>query len=308
MRRLVWVLALVACGHKPNDKPEDTPPPVHRAIDGGIRIDAGVAVPIAPARKLWSPKLDSEAEFLAYSKEIGGERFAKYVIDLHSDAIYYFDVDVYKVHKDFIFKELYKKERTKEANRIFDKNYGVHKTDFLMCYLIHHLNQDVWTFAFWDGDLATPEHVRHAYTRMKETFFNGDKVKFRPDSNYQEGVAKKLTDVPVIFNDQLYKAATYQAFNKGTAIGTLRLVPPDVPEADLTFDPNEIVIIHTPLSDITPVAGIISETFSTPLAHVSLRARGWGIPNIGLKQAGDKLAPLVGKVVILDAREIDYEV
>ena len=305
-----------ACTDRSNNRepPGDAGKRIHRAIDASVgskaSTDGGVVdTPVAqlpPARRLWAPKLANEDEFLAYSKEIGGERFAKFVIDVKSDAIYYFDVDVYKVHKDFIFKELFKKERTKAANRAFDVNYGKVKPDFLMCYLIHHLNQDVWTFAFWDGDLATAEHVRHAYQRMKETFFNGDKVKFRPDSNYQEGVARSLTDVPVILNDQLYQAATYQAFNKGTAIGTLRLVPPDVPESELTFDPHDIVIIHTPLADITPVAGIISETFSTPLAHVSLRAKGWGIPNIGLKEATTKLASLVGKQVYFQASDADY--
>jgi len=305
------MLALVACGKRAEDRApvsatraaalDAAPPDATHA-----EVTPAPIVETAPARRLWAPQLDTEAEFLAYSKEIGGERFAKFVIDLRSDAIYYFDVDIYKVHKDFIFQELYKKPRTKAATRIFDKNYGKDKTDFLMCYLIHHLNQDVWTFAFWDGDLATGEHVRHAYRRMKQTFFHGDQVKFRPDSNYQEGVAKKLTDVPVVFNDELYQAATFQAFNKGTAIGTLRFVPPDVPESELTFDPAEIVVIHTPLSDITPVAGIISESFSTPLAHVSLRAKGWGIPNIGLKQATSKLAALAGKPVYFEARDADY--
>jgi pyruvate phosphate dikinase-like enzyme len=311
--RVWWVVVVIACGKRPEPPPAPAVPPASVAdaavVDAGA-VDAGVAkLPeSAPARRLWAPTLTTEDEFLAYSQELGGERFAKFVIDLKSDAIYYFDVDVYKVHKDFIFQELYRKPRTKAATRIFDRNYGAHKTDFLMCYLIHHLNQDAWTFAFWDGDLATAEHVRHAYRRMKATFVHGDLVKFRPDSNYQEGVARTLTDVPVVFNDQLYQAATFQAFNKGTAIGTLRFVPPDVPEAELTFDPAEIVVIHTPLSDITPVAGIISETFSTPLAHVSLRAKGWGIPNIGLKEATTRLAALAGKRVYFEARDADYVV
>ena len=317
MRTLAWVLVVAACGKPAKEPPAEPAKPVVAApVAPATPADAAAPDATAPApaataeaaapRRLWAGKLDTEAEFLAYSQEIGGERFAKFVVDLHTDAIYYFDVDVYKVHKDFIFQELYRKPRTKAATRIFDRNYGKQKTDFLMCYLIHHLNQDAWTFAFWDGDLATADHVRHAYRRMKQTFVHGDRVKFRPDSNYQEGVARKLRDVPVVFNDQLYQAATYQAFNKGTAIGTLRMVPPDVPEAELTFDPEDIVVIHTPLSDITPVAGIISETFSTPLAHVSLRAKGWGIPNIGLKQATTKLAALAGKPVYFEARDAEY--
>ena len=326
---VVWAaLAASACSSKKDSGGTQDPPPragsgSSPAGSGGsgsavavVPPDAGepdapevapVVVPdTAPARRLWSHQLSTVEEFEAYSKELGGERFAKFVIDLKSDAIYYFDVDVYKVHKDFIFQELYKKPKTKEAVRVFDKNYTANKTDFMMCYLVHHLSQDVWTFAFWDGDLATPEHVTHAYKRMKETFFKGAEVKFRPDSSYQESVARRLVGVPFILNDQLYKAAEYVAFNQGTSVGKLRLVPPNVAESELTFAPDEIVILTTPLADITPVAGIISETFSTPLSHVSLRAKAWKIPNIGLKGARAKLAALDGKQVWFEAKGGTY--
>ena len=324
-RLLVLTVAFtVACSGKGEDRqkaPPPAPPPApvappvaiaDAAVTPAPTPDAEVAAvvvpPTAPARKLWTPKLESAEEFEAYSKEQGGERFGKFVIDLKSDAIYYFDVDVYKVHKDFIFQGLWHKERTKEANRIFDKNYGPVKPDFMMCYLVHHLAADLWTFAFWDGDLATPEHVTHAYKRMKETFFNGALVKYRPDSSYQEAVAKKLKGVPFILNDALYQAADYVAFNQGTAIGKLRLVPPGVPESELTFDPDEIAVLSAPLADITPVAGIISAQFSTPLSHVSLRARAWKIPNIGLHGARDKLAALDGKQVFFEAKGGTYTV
>jgi hypothetical protein len=312
MRHLVvCIVALVACKSEPKEQTAVAKPvtPVAQgsgSAAGSADVAPNVLPDTAPAQRMFVPKLGDAATFESYSKEIGGERFAKFVVDLHTDAIYYFDVNVYAVHKDFIFQELYKKPKTKEAVRVFDKNYTEKKTDFLMCYLVHHLSQDQWTFAFWDGDRATSEHVRHAYKRMKESFFLGDKVKFRPDSNYQENVAKKTPDVPFILNDQLYKLQAYAAFNKGTAVGTLRMVPPDVPESELVFQPDEIVVLHSTLSDITPVAGIISETFSTPLAHVNLRAKGWKIPNIGLKEATKKLAELAGKTVFFEAKDTDY--
>ncbi|CAN5918833.1 hypothetical protein BH11MYX3_BH11MYX3_20600 [soil metagenome] len=323
MNRPTWVslcvLLVAACSSKSEparkDLPAPRPMPAAPPVDAAVAVIvpdasevAAVVVPVtAPARRLFSAKLETAEDFEAYSKELGGERFAKFVIDLKSDAIYYFDVDVYKVHKDFIFQELYKKPKTKEAVRVFDKNYTADKADFMMCYLVHHLSQDVWTFAFWDGDLATPAHVTHAYKRMKETFFKGDVVKYRPDSSYQESVAKKLEDVPFILNDALYKANDYVAFNEGTAIGKLRLVPLGVPESELTFDPGEIVVLTTPLADITPVAGIISEQFSTPLSHVSLRAKAWRIPNIGLHGARATLAALDGKTVWFEAKGGEYK-
>ena len=303
-------LALGACkgGGQGRGRAQDAA--VAPAIDAAPpAIDAAVAVvppppdviPVEPPRRLWTGTIGSDDEFALFSKELGGERFTKFVVDLKTDAVYYFDVNVYPIHKDFIFKELYRTERTKAANRRFDRNYGPDKTEFMMCYLQHHLGSDRWTMAFWEGDLMTAAQVQRAYARMKATFYQGDKVMFRPDSNYQEKLAQQLKGIPVITNDQLYKSAEYQAFNPGTAVGTLRLVPAGADFEELTFATDEIVILPESLPDITPVAGIVSETFSTPLAHVSLRARAWGIPNVGQKGASATYGALAGQVVFFEA-------
>ena len=314
--RALWVLlVVVGCKSASNEpakakaasRPADAAIAVVVAPDAAPEIAPVVIPETAPAQKLWVPRIDDMATFEGYSKQIGNERFAKMVIDMKTDAVYYFDVNVYPVHKDFIFGALYKKPKTKEAVRIFDRNYTEKKTDFMMCYLVHHVSQDVWTLAFWDGDRATAEHVARAHKRMRESFFLGAQVKYRPDSNYQEAIAKKLPpEVPFILNDQLYKLQEFAAFNKGIAVGKLRIVPPDAVEADLVFEPDEIVILEKTLSDITPVAGIISETFTSPLAHVSLRAKGWGIPNIGQRDAGKKHADLAGKQVYFEAKDSSY--
>ena len=309
---VAWVvLWLGACTGKesaPGAGSGGGPPVALDAAAAAPVIDAGVVIPappdvipVEPPRRVWTGELASEDDFLAYSKEIGGERFTKFVVDLRTDAVYYFDVSVYALHKDFIFKELYKTERTKEANRRFDANYGPKKTDFLMCYLIHHLDSDRWTMAFWEGDLVMPPHVTRAFKRMQATFFAGAKVKYRPDSTYQEKVALQLEGIPVITNDQLYKSAEYQVFNPGAAVGTLRVVAAGADPEELTFTSDEIVILPESLPDITPVAGIVSETFSTPLAHVSLRARAWGIPNVGHKGAIARWGGLAGQVVWFEA-------
>jgi hypothetical protein len=311
--RWVLLLCLLACKARQEPKPvviTSDAQAVAVVVDAGTSADAqppeGVPEPVPEARPLWIPKITDAATFEAYSKEIGGERFCKLVIDLKSDAVYYFDVNVYPVHKDFVFGAIYKKPITPAAKRVFDRNYSDDKPDFMLVYLVHHLQLDQWTFAYWDGDRAQPKHVARTYKRIKDTFFLGDKIRFRPDSNYQEGIAKQTSGVPFVLNDQLYRASEYAAFNKGVAVGTLRMVSPDVPEEDLVFAPDEIVVLRAPLSDITPVAGIISEQFSTPLSHVSLRAKGWGIPNIGLRGAQTKLADLAGKVVYFEAKDAEH--
>ena len=318
MQRLaLFVLVLVTsagCRRK-----DDVPAAAGDRAEAGLAaVDAGSSDAAAGAASgasaspkawpVWTPRLASEEDFLHYSKVVGAERFTKFVVDLKSSAIYYVDADLYPMHKDFIFAELLKVPRTKEAEQLFDRNYGKDKPEFLMCYLVHHLEPDVWTLAFWDGDKATATHVRLAFKRMRETFYLGDKVKFRPNSNDQEAVAAEVTEIPSISNDALYKAVGYQPFHNGTAVGRLHIVRASARDAadggeaaTPTFAPDEIVILPEPLTDITPVAGIISQSFSTPLSHVNIRAAAWDIPNVGLRDAAKTYAALDGKMVRFDA-------
>ncbi len=297
----MWVLAatLLACGgddSAPAPGPTPPAPPPAPAPDAGAP-DAAPPPPVpdtAPARKTWIDRLATEADLMAYSKEVAGERFTKFVVDLQSGAIYYFDVNVYRVHRDFVFAEIFRTAQTKAAVHAYDYNYNVNKPQFLLCYLVHHLAADAWTFAFWEGDLATKEHTERAYARMRETFYLGDQVRFRPDSDYQEKVAATLQGVPVLSNDELYRSAPYRAFRTGTAIGTLRIAPE-------TTAPDDIVILTEPLADITPVAAIISESFTTPLSNTSLRAAAWGIPDVGMRGAAKAFRGLAGVTVRLEA-------
>ncbi len=299
---LVLLLAL-GCRRAPAIVELDAAAPALALADDAAAPAAGVALPVRP---LSLPRLDSESDFLHYSREVGGERFTKFVIHIATGVIYYVDADVYPMHKDFIFEELLKTPRSKEAERAFDKNYGKDKPDYVMCYLVHHLGPDLWSFAFWDGDKATAVHVRLAYKRLSETFFDAAKVKFRPSSNYQESIAAQVPEIPLLSNDELYKQLGYQPFHLGRAVGRLHVVAVGADFEALSFAPDEIVLLPESLPDITPVAGILSQGFSTPLAHVNLRAGAWGIPNVGAVDAMQKYAKLAGKIVYFEASASTY--
>src|SRR6185295_9998353 len=106
-----------------------------------------------------------------------------------------------------------------------------------------------------------------------------------------------------VTNDELYKSAEFQAFTKGRAVGKLRVVPLGSPYESMIFDRHDIVVLQESYPDITPVAGILATTFSTPLSHVNLRAGAWGIPNAGDKRARERYARLDGKVVYYEVTD-----
>jgi len=70
----------------------------------------------------------------------------------------------------------------------------------------------------------------------------------------------------------------FTALNPGLATGVLHV------EADLSdlenFHPDGIYVLPETVSDLPPVAGILTEGAGNPLSHVQLLARNLGIPNV----------------------------
>jgi hypothetical protein len=95
------------------------------------------------------------------------------------------------------------------------------------------------------------------------------------DANGIAGVRHKLfgRDVGVGF----------RALNPGLARGTLHADPSLDEHA--AFDANGIYLLPETISDLPPVAGIMTAGEGNPLSHVQLLARNLGIPNVGVDEA-----------------------
>jgi hypothetical protein len=255
-------------------------------------------------QRAWVKEVKDLETWKHYSKTVGSDEFGKAVIDVKTNEIYFFDVNLFNIHADFVLGVLTKQPWTRENIIEYNKNYERKKPRFILCYLTHHLKVDKWTFSFWEGDKIGPDDVLKVKKRFDQTFFVKD-LPFRPDSPMQQKVAVDVAKrgLKTITNDDIYKAADFQAFNKGKAIGRLKVVKVGTPFESLTFDRHDIVILQESYPDITPVAGIIATQFSTPLSHVNLRAGAWGIPNAGDKKAFTKFGKLDGKVVYFEVTD-----
>jgi hypothetical protein len=245
------------------------------------------------------------ATFSAYAHPIETDDVGKFLIDLKSDRIYYFDVNLYRLHYDFVSKFIMRRPMTPEERKAYFLNYGPEKPDYILGYITHHRGAKRWTFSFWESDRIGPTDVRRARERLLKTFFVQD-LAFRPESTMQEALLAELKDIPTVTSDALYKEADYRPFNLGKALGRLRIVPPGTPYESLIFEPDDIVVLQESYPDLPPVAGVLSTRFSTPLSHVNLRARAWGIPNATLKDAATRYAELDGQFVRLEVRNQDH--
>ena len=104
----------------------------------------------------------------------------------------------------------------------------------------------------------------------------------------------------------MIKNFPYLPLNQGKAIGTLRVI---AKENDLyNVGADDIIILKEVPLELPPVAGIISEKPSTALSHVNVLARGWGIPNIYLKDAEKILAPYIGRRIEFEATAKQYRI
>ncbi len=258
----------------------------------------------AGEQRAWVKDVPNEAVWKTYSKTVGSDEFGKAVIDVKTGAIYFFDVNLFNIHADFVLGVLLKQAWTRENIIEYNKNYERVKPKFILVYITHHLKVDKWTFSFWEGDKVGPDDVMRVHQKLDATFWKKG-MPFRPDSPMQQKVAVEVAKkgLKTITNDEIYKAAEFQAFTKGKAVGRLKVVAPGTPYESLTFDRHDIVLLQESYPDITPVAGIIATQFSTPLSHVNLRAGAWKIPNAGDKKAYAKFGKLDGKVVYYEVTD-----
>ncbi|HEY1557985.1 MAG TPA: PEP/pyruvate-binding domain-containing protein [Kofleriaceae bacterium] len=265
------------------------------ALGGAARADE---------HRAWVKQIPDAATWKVYSKTVGSDELGKCIIDVHTNDIYFFDVNLFEIHADFVLGVLLKQPWTRDNIIEYNKNYERVKPRFILCYLTHHLKVDRWTFSFWEGDKIGADDIVRVKKRLEPAFFV-KKLAFRPDSPMQQKIAVevKRRGLETVTNDEIYKAAELQAFTKGRAVGRLRVVPLGTPYESLTFDRNAIVLLQESYPDITPVAGIIATQFSTPLSHVNLRAGAWGIPNAGDKKAREKYGALDGKIVYYEVTD-----
>ncbi len=269
--------------------------------------------------KVWQAEVQDMAAWKQLSKPLRDAEFSKFVIDLKTNKIYFVDSNVFMLHADFVVDYLQKIPRTVANMKAYNRNYSTKKPQFILGYLTHYpklvnseldansSSRDLWTFSFWEGDTIQAKDIQLAYKRLQQTFTLAPLV-FRPDSSEQERVASQLKAfrIPTINNNQIYQSLPYQAFNAGSAIGRLVIVPPTSKIENLTFDEDDIVLLQSSYPDISPVAGVITTKFSTPLSHVNLRASAWGIPNATIKNAVSELTVLNGKQVFYQVTEAGY--
>ena len=202
-----------------------------------------------------------------------------FVIDRkNGNRIYYVNKKRFPFHKDFVNGTYLSLERGRD---FFVNNYINPNRRFILGTVAYQTPIKRWTFEFWEGDLIPADQIQLAYDVINKTFFAP--VAFKPNSLRQDEASRSLTQVQRVLQSDIAKEQEYQALNMARGLGRIHIIPKLDDHVEIGF--NEILVLDEVPVQLPPVAGIITSQPSTPLSHINLLAKGWGIPNAYIKNA-----------------------
>ena len=227
---------------------------------------------------------------------------ALFVIDRQNkNRIYYVNTNLYKFHKDFVNGTYLSLER---GQVFFENNYLKAGRRFIMGTIAYQTPVHRWTFEFWEGDLIPADQIKLASDIVNRTFFTP--VAFKPNSLRQDEASAGLNGLQRVLQSEIAKNQEYQPLNVAKGLGRIHIIPKLDDHVEIGF--NEILVLDEVPVQLPPVAGIITTKPSTPLSHINLLAKGWGIPNVYIKDAQQLFKQYNGWWVEFDARRDNYSI
>lgn len=225
-----------------------------------------------------------------------------FVIDRQRrNRIYYVDTKRYKFHKDFVNGTYLSLER---GQQFFENNYLKPNRRFILGTLAYQTPVRRWTFEFWEGDLIPPDQIKLTADIINASFFTP--VAYKPNSSRQEQASANIANLQRVLQTDISKEQEYQALNVAKGLGRIHIIPKLDEHVEIGY--NEILVLDEVPIQLPPVAGIITTKPSTPLSHINLLAKGWGIPNVYIKNAQELLKEYNGWWVEFDARRDNYSI
>jgi hypothetical protein len=253
------------------------------------------------------PAITSRAEFDTLSRSYDADTpyplpHVLFVIDRKDkNKIYYVNAKRYTFHKDFVNGNYLSLERGQE---FFENNYLKPNRRFILGTLAYQTPIKRWTFEYWEGDLIPAEQIKLTHDIIRQTFF--EPVAYKPNSLRQEEMSASLPGMARVLQSDISKEQEYQPLNVAKGIGRIHII--EKLDEHVEIGSNEILVLSEVPIQLPPVAGIIVSKPSTPLSHINLLAKGWGIPNAYIKNAHEVLKQFDGWWVSFETLRDKYSI
>ena len=264
-----------------------------------------MCVPLAAQGSLPAIKSQSEFDRLSVTWDANTPYalpHLMFVIDRKdNNKIYYVNKKRYSFHKDFVNGTYLSLERGRE---FFVNNYLNANRRFILGTIAYQIPLRRWTFEFWEGDLIPADQIQLTYDIINKTFFAP--VAFKPNSLRQDEATQSLSGIQRILHSDIAKEQAYQALNIAKGLGRIHIINKLDDHVEIGF--NEILVLDEVPVQLPPVAGIITSQPSTPLSHINLLAKGWGIPNAYIKNAKELFKQYDGWWVSFETLRENYTI
>jgi pyruvate,water dikinase len=313
-------LGALGCSSQPDREPGDDGDAPGDAggepADPGVTIQEGACEHEGDEPPDFLQRIGCRADFEALASvpldtSIPGARSVKVVLDqADGDALYFQNSVKYPVHWDFASEHLSGGELpyVDSFNEFTVTEYYVPDRRFVLGAVTFYEGAEAFTLELSPYDTASPDMVNRLFAALRDATYFGPALKYHPTSSTLEDQLPALdgTVVP-ISTDELYQDIDYQPLNLATGVGRLRFVKADE-LASLYLSFSDLVVLDAVPNDISVVAGMITEEFQTPLAHVNVLAQNRKTPNMGLRGAfeNETLRALDGKWVKLTVGAFEW--
>ena len=225
-----------------------------------------------------------------------------FVIDRKDqNKIYYVNTKRYAFHKDFVNGTYLSLERGRE---FFENNYLKANRRFILGTIAYQTPLKRWTFEFWEGDLIPADQIKVTADVIKASFLFP--VAYKPNSIRQDDESRKVAGLERVLQSDIAREQEYQALNVAKGLGRIHVIPKLDEHVEIGF--NEILVLDEVPVQLPPVAGVITSHPSTPLSHINLLAKGWGVPNAYIKNAQTLLKQYDGWWVAFETRRDGYTI
>jgi len=217
-----------------------------------------------------------------------GARSVKVVFDRDGgDRLYFQNSQKYLIHHDFAADHLSGGGLpiVPSLATFNQSEYFAPDRRFILGAVTYYEGPDVWALELAPYDTASAEMMATLYEAIAGAAFFGEALVFHPSSEALTAEAAKLpATVPLVTTDALYAGIDYQPLNLATAVGRLRFATVESLTTEyVSF--REIVVLDAIPNDISVVAGIVTETFQTPLSHINVLSQNRHTPNMALRGA-----------------------
>lgn len=252
------------------------------------------------------PAITSRVEFDSLARVYSDKSYPLphviFVIDRKDkNRIYYVNSRRYPFHKDFVNGTYLSLERGQE---FFENNYLKPNRRFILGTVGYQTPLQRWTFEFWEGDLIPADLIKITSDVINKSFFQP--VAFKPNSSRQDEASVTVAGLERILQSDIAKEQEYEPLNLARGLGRIHII--EKLDDHVEIGSNEILVLNEVPIQLPPVAGVIVAKPSTPLSHINLLVKGWGVPNAYIKNAHQLLKEYDGWWVSFETKRDTYTI